>query len=414
MLNRRQLINRLAVGGIAASAGAGILPRLGRADTNTKPRNIHIVLEESFWDPAPLTAAGLKSSPLDPRFLELWAKSGYSRTLSPAFAGQTANAEFEILCGFPLDEVAVKFERGFNDNLPALPRILRDIGYRTVASHPNVPGFWNRQIAYQKMGFETFWSKDDFIQDDMTGPFLSDRSLHAQIGNKLADTDDGRPVLDYVVTFYGHWSYDTSAVRPLVIDTESKVTEVTKYVNTMHYKSSEMMDALAHIQAADPDSIVVLFGDHLPILGWNFDGYAESGYLAKSFGDFTADMYARSTATPLIVVDGRNGPMQLGNMPMYRLGRTILDLIAYDQPSMFDMAAPPRQRLGETVLRPLPGVVVGYRPDGLDQAKVCRPDQARDEEAEIVAWLNDVKLLSRDIFDGRQYALRPLAESVSL
>jgi hypothetical protein len=106
--------------------------------------------------------------------------------------------------------------------------------------------------------------------------------------------------------------------------------------------------------------------------------------------------------------------MQLGNMPMYRLGRTILDLIAYDRPSMFDMAAPPRQRLGETVLRPLPGVVVGYQPDGLDQATVCRPDQARDEEAEIVAWLNDVKLLSRDIFDGRQYALRPLAESVSL
>ena len=35
----------------------------------------------------------------------------------------------------------------------------------------------------------------------MAGPFLSDRSLHAQIGNKLADTDDGRPVLDYVVTF---------------------------------------------------------------------------------------------------------------------------------------------------------------------------------------------------------------------
>lgn len=418
MLNRRQVINRLAMGGIAA-AGSGVLPRLAWANGGAKPRNIHIVLEESFWDPSPLTAAGLEQSPLDPRFLELWKQSGFTRALSPAFAGQTANAEFEILSGFPLDEVAVKFERGFNDNLPALPRLLRDIGYRTVASHPNVPGFWNRQIAYEKLGFETFWSKGDFVQDDMAGPFLSDRSLHAQVGNKLADTDDGRPVLDYVVTFYGHWAYDVSAHRPVVIDTESKISEVTKYINTMHYKSAEMMDALAHIQAADPDSIVVLFGDHLPILGWNFDGYVESGFLAKSFGDFTPDMYARSTATPLIVIDGRNGPLRLGNMPMYRLGRTVLDLIAYDKPSMFDLAAPPRQRLGETVLRPLPGVVVGYRPDGLDRATVCRPEQmstgqAGDAEAEIVAWLNDVKLLSRDIFDGRQYALRPLAESATL
>ncbi len=97
----------------------------------------------------------------------------------------------------------------------------------------------------------------------MAGPFLSDKSLHAQVGSKLADTDDGRPVFDYTVTFYGHWGYDASKFRPAVLESKSHVDEVNAYVNTMHYKSREMMDALAHIQASDPDSIIILFGDHL-------------------------------------------------------------------------------------------------------------------------------------------------------
>jgi hypothetical protein len=414
MLTRRRLLNGIAAGGALAGSLAA-LPAARAASSTlfgaSKLRNIHLILEESFWDPAPLTAAGIEQ-PIDPRFMKLWAESGYTHSLSPAFAGQTANAEFEILTGFPLDHVSVKFEEGFNDHLPALPRILREIGYRTVASHPNSPGFWNRLVAYEKLGFETFWALPDFTQDDMAGPFLSDKSLHAQVGNKLAATDDGRPVFDYTVTFYGHWGYDASKFRPAVLDSKSHVDEVNAYVNTIHYKSREMMDALAHIQASDPDSIVILFGDHLPILGRKFAGYVESGFLASTFGDFTPDMYARSTATPLVVIDGQNGPVKLGNMPMYRLGKVLLDLIAYDQPSMLDLALPPSRTLQNTILRPLPGVVVGYQPDGFEQARVSLPDKPGAEDAEVVAWLNDVKLIAADIFDGKQYALKGLVASI--
>jgi hypothetical protein len=415
MLTRRHLLNGLAAGSVIGFGGAAALPSARAASSalfgSSKLRNIHLVLEESFWDPSPLTATGVAESPVDPRFLKLWAESGHTHTLSPAFAGQTANAEFEILTGFPLDRVSVKFEEGFNDHVPALPRILGELGYRTVASHPNSPGFWNRQVAYQKLGFETFWSLNDFTQDDMAGPFLSDKSLHAQVGDKLASTDDGRPVFDYIVTFYGHWGYDASKFRPQVIKTNSHVDEVGSYVNTVHYKSREMMDALAHIQASDPDSIVILFGDHLPILGKEFAGYVESGYFAKTFGEFTPDMYARSTATPLVVIDGQRGPLKLGNVPMYRLGRILLDLIAYDRPSMLDLALPPTRTLQQAVLRPLPGVVVSYRPDGFEGAKVCLPDKPADgaEDAEVVAWLKDVKLIAADIFDGRKFALKTLA-----
>jgi hypothetical protein len=109
-----------------------------------------------------------------------------------------------------------------------------------------------------------------------------------------------------------------------------------------------------------------------------------------------------------VVIDGQKGPVKLGNVPMYRLGKVLLDLIAYDQPSMLDLALPPSRALQNTVLRPLPSVVVSYQPDGFEQPRVSLPDKPGTEDAEIVAWLDDVKLIASDIFDGRQYALKGL------
>lgn len=144
----------------AATIDAAIARRVTLADLGPAlyaghPRNLHVVLEESFWDPAPLTAAGVDGSPLDPRFLKMWDQAGRSTALSPAFGGQTANAEFEVLCGFPLAQGAVRFEQSLNDDLPCLPRLLGRAGYRTVASHPNAPGFWNRQASYDRIGWKS-------------------------------------------------------------------------------------------------------------------------------------------------------------------------------------------------------------------------------------------------------------------
>jgi len=148
------------------------------------PRNIHIVLLESFWDPNALKKAKFKPYPLSPEFLELWKSAGYSHALAPVFGGFTANSEFEVLCGFPVVKDAVKFEHQLLNDVPCLPHILADKDYRTIASHPNVPVFWNRVNAYKRMGFQTYWSLDDFVQDDMNQEFMSDSTLYRQVLDK--------------------------------------------------------------------------------------------------------------------------------------------------------------------------------------------------------------------------------------
>ena len=380
----------------AASQGVTALVPLGHR------RNLHVILEESFWDPTVLGSAGYSADPIDPRFRDLWSQSNLTRGLSPAFGGQTANAEFEVLCGFPVNQIAVKFEYNLLRDVPCLPKILADLGYRTVASHPNIAGFWNRYTAYEHLGFETFWTKDDMDLADSNGPFLSDRSLHRQVRDKLQATDDGRPVFDYIVTIDGHWMYDAGDQRPPVLSSASKIKEVGDYANMLHYKTRQMMDGIEAIRRDDPDSVIVVFGDHLPMLGRKFAGYVESGALPDNFGAFTGDQYDFAASTPLLVIDGRNGPVDLGKIPMYRLPSVILRLLGEERPTIFDLVQVPNS----TIPRPLPDVMMTYQGDVPDQ--LCKGKAETPACAEAAAWLADALLLDYDLFAGNQHALKLL------
>ena len=371
-----------------------------RAHGNAR-RNLHVVLEESFWDPTPLTAAGFSESPLDPRFTALWREAGYSRALSPAFGGQTANAEFEVLCGFPVDDTVVRFESGLENVSPCLPRLLREAGFRTVASHPNAPDFWNRESAYAKLGFETFWSKRDFDLADRNGDPLSDRSLHVQVDRKLRESADARPVFDYIVTFDGHWPYTLGPERPARVHSVSQVAEVRDYANTLYYKSREMVDAIERWRREDPDALIVIFGDHLPLLGWNPGGFVESGLLAASDEAYTPEMYLASAATPLLVIDGRRGVVPLGDVPLYRLGGLLLQWAGVEPVGLFRLLPPPATHRAH---RPLAGVVMSLGDTGA--ISLCRSGDTSAGCAPVLQWMADVRLLGRDVFSGDQHALQ--------
>ena len=69
-----------------------------------KPRNVHIVLLESFWDANNLKKVKFSQNPLSDDFRKLWKTADNSVALMPVFARMTANSEFEVLCGFPCDK----------------------------------------------------------------------------------------------------------------------------------------------------------------------------------------------------------------------------------------------------------------------------------------------------------------------
>jgi phosphoglycerol transferase MdoB-like AlkP superfamily enzyme len=362
------------------------------------PRNVHIVLLESFWDPNGLKKARYKPNPLSPEFRKLWKSADYSHALDPVFGGYTANSEFEVLCGFPVVKNNVKFERQLLNDVPCLPHLLQDQGYRTVASHPNVPVFWNRVNAYRRMGFKTYWSQHDFVLDDMNREFLADSSLYRQVLEKISDSlANKQPILDYIVTYFGHWNYPLSADRPKKVSSASKVEEVSTYANTVYYKSRELITFLDELRKRDPNSIIVVFGDHLPFLGENFAGYVDSGVLAENLGGFSADMFKFYVSTPMIIIDGTRGPLKVGSLPLYQVPKLVLGLLHYSEPTIMDFTVPP----ANIRVRPLPGLHFDLSDAG--KVELCTEPPYSDACRNSEQWLQDVTAVSNDLFIGRQF-----------
>jgi len=375
--------------------------------SNGRSRNVHFIVLESFWDPMDLTEAGFSADPVDPRFRDLWRAAGYSRAMSPVFGGYTANAEFEVLCGFPVTEDAVFFEGWLRRDVPCLPRHLNAAGYQTVASHPNVAAFWNRVNAYQRIGFNTYWSESDFVLDDMNGEFLSDVSLYRQVLRKIAPMlAADQPVFNYVLTIFGHLHYPLNEQRPTAVGSGGGSDLVGSYANTIYYKSRELMDFLVQLSQKDPDGIVVLFGDHLPFLGPNFSGFTDSGLLADNRAKFDAAMVRRLVSTPLVVIDGTRGPLRLGDLPMYLIPGLVLDLLNDHRPSVMRLVDAGL----DGIVRPLPGMHLLLQGD---DESLCRPGPELTKAcADSRAWLASIDTLTRDLFGGEQQLLKSLEPDV--
>ncbi len=361
--------------------------------------NIYIILLESFWDPMLLDDSGIHPDPVDPRFRKLWKEAGYSTAQAPVFGGYTANSEFEALCGFPVTDNAVFFEGWLRNDAPCLPAYLDDAGYESIAAHPNYAAFWNRVNAYQRIGFDQYWSQNDFVLDDMNREFLSDASLYRQVWDKLQLLPENTPQLAYIVTFFGHLDYPLSASRPEVIDIGVENPMLKGYVNQVYYKSRELMDFVEKIRKEDPDAVIALFGDHLPFLGANHKGFVEEGLFTQNKANFDARMFQTYVSTPLIIIDGNNGPVRVGKVPLYQLPARILDRIGDRNTGFLELADSAQLRN----IRPLAGLSL-YLPEQ-GQPVLCK-QQTDNEDArcpEILQATSHLTTLRDDLFTGEQY-----------
>ncbi|MDD1617068.1 MAG: LTA synthase family protein [Methylococcaceae bacterium] len=292
----------------------------------------------------------------------------------------------------------VKFERQLINEVPCLPHILADKGYKTVVSHPNVPVFWNRVNAYRNIGFQNYYAKDDFVLDDMNREFLADSSLYRQVLEKLSDSlAKKQPVLDYIVTYFGHWNYPLSESRPNKVTSASKVEEVSSYGNTIYYKSRELIDFIEQLKKRDPDSIIVVFGDHLPFLGENFAGYVDSGVLTTNRSDFSSDMFKFYVSTPMIVIDGQRGAVKVGSLPLYQVPKLLLNLLNYTEPTIMDYTS----SLPDKHIRPLPGLHFALPSNGT--VELCKEPPFSEDCQTSSHWLQNVSVVSNDLFIGRQF-----------
>ena len=244
-----------------------------------KMPNVVVVLLESFIDPKEVNYLDIEGDPIPNfRYLEDNFTTGYMTV--PVVGAGTANAEFEVLTGmsmrfFGTGEYPYKTILKETD-CESIAGNLGKLGYSTHVVHNNTAKFYSRNNAFSMMGFDTFVSKEFMIVDEYNtlGTWAADNLLLEEI-DKVMNGSENQQDLVYCITVQGHGAYPTEQVFE---NPEFKVSGApTKelnysweyYVNEIHFVDEFIGNLVAQLEARDEETLLVLWGDHLPTMGLN-------------------------------------------------------------------------------------------------------------------------------------------------
>jgi phosphoglycerol transferase MdoB-like AlkP superfamily enzyme len=245
-------------------------------------RNVHLIVLESFLDPRLLRDLRFSSPPAHPAFDRLFGdKLGLSK--APVFGGSTAQSEFEVLCGVPAFErfSSVEFNVFTGAAAHCLPGMLRELGYRSVATNTYKPNFFNALPAYQGAGFSDIYFPEEFsgaratylkLGDPGVEEFAFDRPLFEQNlqfirSHRQAHPD--QPLFNYVLTIYGHTPHLLDPEqRPERIELVSHYADdhLHRAVNQFYYRTEAIAEYVNQLIVLDKDSLIILISDHVPPL----------------------------------------------------------------------------------------------------------------------------------------------------
>lgn len=360
--------------------------------------NIYLIVVESLWQPD-LPALQFNRSPWADNWQQQ-ANLGGGQGLSPTFGGKTANAEFELLCGWPNVQAGTIFNGGIKQQAPCLPYYLKQLGYQTAAFHANVPAFWNRHNVYPLLGFDHFYSLTDYHQEDMNGEFMADSSFYQQTLDKIKNQNQTKPSFNYLLTYSSHLGYPLNTSRPAVISTTPAIAAVAeRYFNSIYYSTKELAEFLEQLRQIDPQAMVVVVGDHWPFLGDDNIGYRQGGWWPD--GELNAAQVWQRSVTPLWARQADDYWLKDRQLAFYQIPDALWQQLGFSDSPFTTWSADssaswrPLDSLGE------PGVIKNQDGD----YQFCYPESNDSQCSTINRQHQAAQTLILDIFRGQRFSL---------
>lgn len=236
--------------------------------------NIIFLQLESFIDPTIVNDIKLNKDAI-PYYRSLMKNYSSGKIQVPSVGAGTANTEFEVMTGmsvkfFGPGEYPYKTVLG-DTSCESIPYNLRTLGYKTHAIHNHRGAFYNRNSVLGNLGFETFTCLEYMSSVSKTPKnWARDEILTSQIMDALKSSK-GKDYI-YTISVQGHGKYPTSE---LLKTPEIKVTSAPSeelkwsweyYVNQLKEMDDFVKNLLETLKKFKEDTVVVMYGDHLPAL----------------------------------------------------------------------------------------------------------------------------------------------------
>jgi phosphoglycerol transferase MdoB-like AlkP superfamily enzyme len=274
-------------------------------------KNLIILQLEAFQEF--LIGATIEGEEVTP-FLNEYIKESlyFNNVYHQISSGNTSDAEFLANNSLHAAAAGANYYLFPFNKYNSLANVLKDSHkYNTFAAHPFDQTFWNRNIAYQSLGFEEFYSLTDFVIDEPRGWSVGDKSFFKQSIDKVVESSNGNPFYLFDVALTSHHPYSAFSDIDLKLGA-LEGTMTGNYLRAAHYVDSAIEATVEYLKEIGiyDNTVLVIYGDHSGL----FDD--EAANLTKFVGVQNNDFeWEKLQKVPLIIhVGGSDLNMEVDNI----------------------------------------------------------------------------------------------------
>lgn len=201
-------------------------------------------------------------------FLNKMSKEGlYFNNFYPQHSvGTSSDSEFTFNTSLlPINNGTV-FMTHSDREYESMQKLLKAENYYTMSMHGNNGEFWNRDVMHKTLGYDKFFSKDDYVIDEEMGLGLSDRSFFNQSIQKIKAIKQStkKPLMATLITMSNHYPFDDLEVYGEFNVGHLEDRDIGNYLKSYNYADRALEE---FIQGMDDEgllenAVVVLYGDH--------------------------------------------------------------------------------------------------------------------------------------------------------
>ena len=264
--------------------------------------NIIAIMNESWADFEAFGNLSLTESVMDNIHSLDNAIVGHAYT--SVFGAGTSASEFEFLTGNSmafLPSGSIPYQQYILGQTDSLASLLKEQGYRTVAFHPGDYTSWQRNLAYPRLGFDTYKCKDDMDveQTFAHGGYVSDDANFQQVIYEFEHKEPGEPLFLFNVTIQNHGSYtdESYPTEVQLTDEPGKYPMAEQYLTLANQTDEAFRRLVEYFQQQEEPTIILMFGDHQPSV--------EQEFLDKAYGvtqdEMTMEQYMGKFQVPFVI-----------------------------------------------------------------------------------------------------------------
>ncbi|MFC7319630.1 LTA synthase family protein [Halobacillus campisalis] len=213
--------------------------------------------------------------------------------------GRTSDSEFILDNSmYGLNRGAAFFTHSGNE-YEATPEVLGENGYTSTNMHANDKSFWNRNVMYDSLGYDEFYSKEDYdvTEEKSYGWGYLDEYFFSDSLDKMEELE--QPFYNKMITLTNHHPFTLPEDKKYIEEGDTSSGTLNRFFQTIRYQDEALKQFVEDFKESDlyDDTVLVIYGDHFGISENHQQAMGE--YLDKDINEYEQFQLQR---VPLLMI----------------------------------------------------------------------------------------------------------------